>query len=75
MRMELVNPEFVILNEIENKELKQKDIAQTMALIMKLGQTDEVNWKKVSEAIINRWSKSGFVRIKEMAWSGKCFDD
>lgn len=67
---ELVDPENVILEEINNKELKQNDIAQTYFLIIRQG--TKVDWKKINQAIINRWSKSGLDKIKKLAWSGKC---
>lgn len=70
--MELMCCESVIENEIAQK-CTQKQIAQTYALALR--SSWPTDWKRVGEAIIKRWSKSGFKRIKEMAWSGKCFDD
>lgn len=71
IRVELTACELVILNEIK-QGLNQKQIAQTYALALR--SSDNVDWKKINDAIIARWSKSGLNRIKEMAWSGKCFD-
>lgn len=69
--MEISDVEFVIENEIK-QGLKQKQIAQTYALALRSSyQTD---WAKVNKMIIERWSVSGLTRIKEVAHSGKCFD-
>lgn len=73
MRFELLIPEEVIIREIQDKKFNQKDIAKTMAIILRQG--SDVDWKRINAAIVNRWSKAGLNRIKEMAWSGKCFDD
>lgn len=69
----LYNSEEFILNEIANKKLKQKDIAQTYALLIRSG--EGIDWRTINEAIVNRWSMSGLKRIKEMAHNGKCFED
>lgn len=67
MKMELVNPEWVILNEINNKELNQEDVAKTYALI--IIQKLQVNWRKINKAIVDRWTYEGLERIKELAWN------
>lgn len=72
MTLELTNCTNMLLDEISNKKFKQKDISQTYALSLR--SSFPTNWKKVNQAIINRWSKSGLDRIKKMAWSGKCFE-
>jgi len=61
----------VLLGEIQNKELKQKDIAQTYLLALR--SNEETDWKKVNQAIMERWSISGLKKIKNMAWSGKAY--
>jgi len=71
MNFELCDCTQVLLREIGMKEVKQKDVACTYALALK--SSDPTNWKSVNEAIIKRWSMAGLKRIKEMAWSGKCF--
>jgi hypothetical protein len=69
--VELACVEMVIENEIE-QGCTQKQIAQSYALgIRSSWPTD---WKRVNAAIIKRWGTSGLLRIKNMAWSGKCFD-
>ena len=75
INFELVCCESMLLREIDNKVFKQKDIAQTYALSMASSECDRIDWKKVNKAIIERWSKSGLIRIKNMAWSGRCWND
>jgi hypothetical protein len=69
---EIACVELVIENEIK-QGLTQKQIAQTYALALR--STWKTDWKRVNEAIMKRWSFSGLNRIKNMAWSGKCFDE
>ena len=69
--MELLCCEFTILNEIQQKECKRKDIALTYYLCMVSSEnidSENIDWKKVNEAIINRWSFSGLEYIKNEAW-------
>ncbi len=73
IKVELCCCESVLLSEIGMKEMKQKQIAQTYRMAMESSECKTIDWKKVNEAIIARWSKSGLNRIKEMAWSGKAF--
>lgn len=70
--IELNSCENSILQEIFNKTMKQKDVAQTYALCMR--SSESVDWSKVNDSIIKRWSVSGLNKIKDMAWSGKCWD-
>ena len=73
MRIELANCTNVLLSELKYPKVTQKRIAKTYALA--LGSSERTDWARVNRAIIERWSISGLKRIKEMAWSGKCFDD
>jgi hypothetical protein len=68
--IELACVESVIENEIA-QGLNQKQIAQTYALALR--SSWPTDWKRVNEAIIKRWSFAGLNRIKNLAWSGKCF--
>ena len=72
MQMELACCESVILNEIA-QGCNQRQIAQTYALAMR--STWPTDWKKVNEAIVNRWSVAGLNRINNMAWRGKCLEE
>lgn len=67
--------EATILNEISQKEYKRRHIAQTYRLSMHAERAngEVIDWKKVDEAIVARWSRSGLEWIKKQAWSGKCF--
>ena len=73
MNIELICCEYTILSELKHKEITQRDIAQTYALAIK--SPEDIDWAKINKAIIERWSLSGLKRIKEMAWSGKCFQE
>lgn len=66
----------VILNEIAQKECTQRQIAQTYAMSIRSEQEngEAIDWKVVNSAIMERWSRSGLERIKNMAWSGKCWE-
>ena len=71
IRVEMACCESVILNEIA-QGLNQKQIAQSYALALR--SSWPTDWAKVNKAIIERWSVAGLNRIKNLAWSGKCFD-
>ena len=70
-RIIMADCENVILRELQDKQFKQRDIAQSYALAMASG--EDIDWQRVNKAIIERWSKSGLTRVKEMAWSGRCW--
>ena len=63
----------LIFTEISDKRFKRKDIAKTYRLILE-GQRDQADFAKINAAIIERWSISGLVYIKELAWGDKVFD-
>lgn len=69
MQFILMLAEESLLIDIANKSLKQKDIALTYRLAM--GSGERIDWGKVNRAIRERWSRSGLIRIKEMAHRGK----
>jgi hypothetical protein len=70
---ELACCERMLLQEIADKRMKRKDVAKTYAMSLRSSERDTIDWKKVNEAIIERWSMSALTFIKEQAWSGKCF--
>ena len=72
MKIELICCTRVLLDEIANKAVKRRDIAKTYALALR--SSEETDWPKVNRAIIDRWSVSGLEYIKNLAWSGKCYD-
>jgi len=63
--MEMLDCQETILNEIQHKECKRKDIALTYYLCMK--SSENIDYAKVNKAIIERWSFSGLGYIKELA--------
>jgi hypothetical protein len=64
--MELLCCEETILNEIEHKEFKRKDVALTYYLCMM--SSEKIDWEKVNKEIIRRWSFSGLEYIKKEAY-------
>lgn len=68
LRIELANCEATLLREIACKDMKRKDVAQTYALAMLSSERDSINWRKVNEAIVSRWSMYALTWIKTMAW-------
>lgn len=63
--------EAVLLSEIANPQIKQKALAVTYALAIRsetAGVDLSVNWKKVNDAIVERWSLYGLERVKQRAW-------
>jgi hypothetical protein len=63
--------ELLIEDEIEGG-CTQNQVAQTYAFALR--SQEPTDWKRANEAILKRWSPAGLKRIKELAWSGKCFD-
>ena len=70
MSINLVCGTMVLLNEIETLKLPQRDVALTMAMAMKSEAegVDRIDWERVAQAALDRWSPSGWRRIKERAW-------
>ena len=65
---ELACCEMVMLNEIAQPDTKQKSLALTYAMSIASSEAMSIDWKKVNNAIISRWSRSGLERIKKQAW-------
>jgi hypothetical protein len=49
------------------------DIAQSYALSLRSGEYYKIDWDKIDAAIAARWGTKSLQRIKNKAWSGKCF--
>lgn len=62
----LCDPEGTLLSEIADKRMKREDVALSYALAIRGG--EEIDWSKVNQAIIDRWSFSALKWIKEYAW-------
>lgn len=68
MTIELALCEQTLLKETADPHMKQADVASTYGLAMLSSERDTIDWAKVNQAIMARWSRSGLVRIKEAAW-------
>ncbi len=73
MEIELAACEATLLGEITRPEFTRNDVAKTYCLALRSSEVERVDWKKVNQAIIDRWSLSALKFIKERAHSGKCF--
>jgi hypothetical protein len=71
MKANLICCTTVMLREIADKKMTQKDVALTFAMALKseAAGADKVDWDKVGGAAIERWSRSGWTRIKERGWA------
>lgn len=61
------------MREIAEPSIKRRDVAQTYRLAMDSSECGRVDWAKVNQAIIARWSLSALGWVKKQAHSGKCF--
>lgn len=66
MSFELSTPTETLLWEIQDKWFKRNNIAKTYALTLK--SSVPVDWRKVNQTIVDRWSRSGLEYIKKKAW-------
>lgn len=69
IRIELADPQGQLLEEIANPKMRRRDVALTYRLALR--NADRVDWRKVNEAIISRWSVSALAWIKEFAWGSR----
>jgi hypothetical protein len=70
-RIELADPQAQLLAEIADVAMKRADVAMTYRLAIRASRGPggaTVDWRKVNEAIIERWSASGLTWIKRAAW-------
>ena len=66
LRVEMIDPQGELLREVADSRMKRDDVALTYAFALR--SRDEIDWLKVNEAIIDRWSLSALKYIKERAW-------
>lgn len=67
--VELACCEMVLLNEIAMPEITQDSLAMTYAMAICSSEAKSgIDWKKVNEAIAQRWSQSAVERVKKKAW-------
>jgi len=55
-----------VLQEVDDKRNTQKDVAKVYAEFVLYGRLED--FRRVNDAVIERWSLSGLDRIKRMAW-------
>lgn len=60
------------MEEIANPHIKRRCVALTYRYLLE-SNSDRTDWSGINHAIINRWSKSALIWIKEQAHSGRCF--
>lgn len=68
LRCELWNCEATLLQEIACKDFTRESVALTYALTLCSSERPTINWGKVNEAIVARWSFSALEWIKKRAW-------
>lgn len=70
MEIYMVGAGDVLLRELESRKVTQASVALTYAFCIKNDHDkyEAVDWPKINNAIIERWSASGLRRVKEMAW-------
>lgn len=71
--IELTQCEKTILGEIADPRMKRRDVAKTYALTMRSSECGAIDWGRVNQAIIDRWSPHALEFIKGLAWSGQAF--
>jgi hypothetical protein len=70
MILELADCENTLMREIEDRRMKQRDVAITYGLTLRSSERARVDWYRVNTAIIERWSPAGLENIKRLAWKG-----
>jgi len=55
-----------LLEVVADKKNKQNDVATQYRKAF--WTIPDIDWREVNSAIIKRWSKSGLIRIKKIAW-------
>ena len=75
MRIQLVDCERTILDEIAQPEATKIGIARTYWLCMRSDESSTLSWTKVNAAITARWGVRGLNYIKRMSNSGSCWKD
>ena len=67
MRIQLIDCERVMLDEISMPEITRDSLAITYAFGLR--GDESIDWEKVNHAIIERWSLSALEYIKRKAWN------
>ena len=64
--IQLCDCERIILQEIEDKRIYRNSISLTYAFALRAD--ENIDWTKINQAILKRWSMAGLKYIKERAW-------
>ncbi len=67
VKIELINCENCILDEIADKESNRNDVAETYAFC--IISSEKPNFGRINRAILQRWTRSGLDYIKRRAWN------
>ena len=71
-KVELMYPEETTIDIIKAPESKREDIVVPYAFCIKqsccVGSKQDINFKKINKAIIEKWSINALNYIKEKAW-------
>ena len=68
MRIEMHNPQAVLLQELELPGVTQESVALTYAFILRQ-EPQTADWPTINAAIKRRWKgRTALARIKERAW-------
>lgn len=75
MTITMIDCENTILREIPFKKTTRKSIAKTIALAIRSDEDKEdlIDWSKIYDACVKKWSVSGYEYILKLAHSGRCF--
>lgn len=66
--------EQALFQEIAEPKCTRTDVAKTYALALRSRDSKKIDWAKVNQAIIDRWSGSALNWIKRKAWDGSCYE-
>jgi hypothetical protein len=64
----LMDCERHLLDEIADKRMTRDDVAMSYAMSLASDERDRIDWRKVNEAIMDRWSLAALKYIKTKAW-------
>ena len=72
VRVEMLDPQGTIMEEIADKRLTRDDVADTYAWCLRASFDPEsvytISWPTINKAILERWSNSALEYIKTKAW-------
>ena len=69
MTLELMLCEQTLIEHIANPRATRDVVANVYGMAIMSSEARTLNWRRVNEAIIARWSRSALEYIKRRAWS------